>query len=68
MEYMMCADAKKVTAGVDVVGGDVDMFGYEDGTSLSERKKSLEEETENQRNKRFIYILSLFSASGKFAK
>lgn len=43
MEYMMCADAKKVTAGVDVVGGDVDMFGYEDGTSLSERKKSLEE-------------------------
>lgn len=42
---MMCADAKKVTAGVDKVGGDVDMFGYEDGTSLRERNRSLEEET-----------------------
>lgn len=41
----MCADAKKVTAGVDKVGGDVDMFGYEDGTSLRERNRSLEEET-----------------------
>lgn len=44
-EYMMCADAKKVTAGVDIVGGDVDMFGYEDGTFLSGRNRSLEEET-----------------------
>lgn len=44
-EYLMCADAKKVTAGVDIVGGDVDMFGYEDGTFLSERKRSLEEES-----------------------
>lgn len=42
-EYMMCADAKKVTAGVDIVGWDVDMFGYEDGTSLSGRNRSLEE-------------------------
>lgn len=42
-EYMMCADAKKVTAGVNIVGGDVDMFGYEDGTSLSGRNRSLEE-------------------------
>lgn len=42
---MMCADAKKVTAGVDKVGGDVDMFGYENGTSLRERNRSLEEET-----------------------
>lgn len=44
-EYMMCADAKKETAGVDIVGGDVDMFGYEDGTFLSGRNRSLEEET-----------------------
>lgn len=42
-EYMMCADAKKVTACVDIVGGDVDMSGYEDGTSLSGRNRSLEE-------------------------
>lgn len=29
--FMHCADAKKVTAGIDKHGGDVDMFGFEDG-------------------------------------
>ena len=42
--YMLCADGKKVTAGVDKAGGDVDMFGYEDGIKLNERKSRLENE------------------------
>ena len=43
-EYMLCADAKKVTSGVDKVGGDVDMFAYEDGVTLSTRKQTLQDE------------------------
>lgn len=38
-EYMLCADAKKVTAGIDTKGGDVDMFGHERGEKLTERKE-----------------------------
>lgn len=41
---MMCVDVKKVIVGVDKVGGDVDMFGYEDGIFLRERNRLLEEE------------------------
>lgn len=41
---MMCVDVKKVIVGVDIVGGDVDMFGYEDGIFLSGRNRLLEEE------------------------
>lgn len=41
-QYMLCADGKKVTSGVDSKGGDVDMFGYEDGTPLYEKKQKLE--------------------------
>ena len=33
--FMLCADGKKVTAGVDVKGGDVDMFGFEGGIPLA---------------------------------
>lgn len=40
-EYMLCADAKKVTAGIDTKGGDVDMFGHERGEKLTERKEKL---------------------------
>ena len=43
-KFMLCADAKKVTAGVDTKGGDVDMFGYEDGFSLRERKEKVDSE------------------------
>ena len=40
--YMLCADGKKVTAGLDKHGGgDVDMFGHEDGETLTERKTKL---------------------------
>ena len=42
--YMLCADGKKVTAEIDKIGGDVDMFGFEDGKVLSERKHQLESE------------------------
>ena len=42
--YMLCADGKKVTAGIDMVGGDVDMFSFEDGEKLSERIQRLETE------------------------
>lgn len=34
-----CADAKKVTAGIDTKGRDVDMFGHERGEKLTERKE-----------------------------
>lgn len=40
--YMMCADAKRVTAGVNKHGGDVDMFGHEEGGTLQEKKQQLE--------------------------
>jgi hypothetical protein len=40
-EYMLCADAKKVTAGIDAKGGDVDMFGNERGEKLTERRERL---------------------------
>ena len=42
--YMMYADAKRVTAGVSTGEGDVDMFGHEEGGTLSERKQRLKEE------------------------
>ena len=42
--YMLCADGKKVTAGIDKVGGDVDMFGFEDGEKIRERSQRLENE------------------------
>ena len=41
-EFMMCADGKKITSGIDNKGGDVDMFDYEDGMPLKERKIHLE--------------------------
>ena len=41
-EFMMCADGKKITSGIDNKGGDVDMFDYEDGLPLKERKIHLE--------------------------
>ena len=40
-EYMLCADGKKVTSGIDSKGGDVDMFGHEGGQTLTERKQKL---------------------------
>ena len=43
-EYMLCADGKKVTAGVDSKGGDVDMFGHEDGTPLAVKTQRLQNE------------------------
>ncbi|CAC5401579.1 unnamed protein product [Mytilus coruscus] len=44
-ELMLCADEKKkVTAGVDGKGGDVDMIGFEDGITFQERKTQLEEQ------------------------
>lgn len=36
--YMLCADAKKLTSGENKIRGDVDMFGFEDGEKLKERK------------------------------
>ena len=39
---MMCADAKKVTAGVNKHGGDVDMFGHEAEPTLNDRKDGLQ--------------------------
>lgn len=41
-EYMMCADAKKVTAGVNKNGGDVDMFGHGAEPTLNDRKDGLQ--------------------------
>lgn len=38
-EYMLCVDVKKVIVGIDIKGGDVDMFGYERGEKLIERKE-----------------------------
>ena len=40
-EYMLCADGKQVTSGIDSKGGDVDMFGHEGGQTLTERKQKL---------------------------
>jgi hypothetical protein len=37
-EYMLCADGKKVTAGFDSKGGDVDMFSFEDGVTFKEHE------------------------------
>jgi hypothetical protein len=42
-EYMLCADGKKVTAGFDSKGGDVDMFSFEDGVTFKEREKELKD-------------------------
>ena len=36
--YKLCADANKVTAGVDRNGGDIDMFGCESGTPLLQKQ------------------------------
>ena len=36
--YKFCADANKVTAGVDRNGGDIDMFGCESGTPLLQKQ------------------------------
>ena len=44
--FMLCADAKKVTSGLDNSGGDVDMFGFETGESLASRKERLHKETD----------------------
>ncbi|XP_062589952.1 uncharacterized protein LOC134251563 [Saccostrea cucullata] len=46
-EFMLCADAKKVTAGVDQIGGDVNMFGHEDGYSFFQRNKTFTDEIQN---------------------
>jgi hypothetical protein len=40
-EYMLCADGKQVTSGIDSKGGDVDMFGHEGVQTLTERKQKL---------------------------
>jgi hypothetical protein len=45
--FMLCADAKKVTAGIDRQGGDVDLFGFEDGETLAERQKRLSNELQS---------------------
>ncbi|KAK3085496.1 hypothetical protein FSP39_004241 [Pinctada imbricata] len=42
--YMLCADAKKVTTGLDAKGGDVDFFGFEEGVTLEKRISRFEEE------------------------
>jgi hypothetical protein len=42
-EYMLCADGKKVTAGFDSKGGDVDMFSFEDGVTFKEHEKELKD-------------------------
>ena len=39
-KYMLCADAKKVTAGIDTEG-DVGMFGHKRNKKLTERKERL---------------------------
>jgi hypothetical protein len=39
---MLCADGKTVTSGIDSKGGDVEMFGYKDGTPLAIKKEILE--------------------------
>lgn len=36
--FILCDDAKKFTAGVDGTGGDVDMFGFESGMPLTQKK------------------------------
>lgn len=36
--FILCDDAKKVTAGVDGTDGDVDMFGFESGMPLTQKK------------------------------
>ena len=36
--YKFCADANKVTAGVDRNGGDIDMFGCDSGTPLLQKQ------------------------------
>jgi hypothetical protein len=42
--FILCADAKKVTAGVDGNGGDVDMFGFESGVPLKQKQEIYEKE------------------------
>lgn len=37
--FILCADAKKVTAGVDGTGGDVDMFVFESGMPLTQKSQ-----------------------------
>lgn len=39
---MICADAKKVSVGVNKHGGDVDMFGHEAEPTLNDRKDGLQ--------------------------
>lgn len=36
--FILCDDAKKVTAGVDGTDGDVDMFGFVSGVPLTQKK------------------------------
>lgn len=36
--FILCDDTKKVTAGVDGTDGDVDMFGFESGMPLTQKK------------------------------
>ena len=43
---MLCADGKKVTSGLDKTGGDVDMFGFEDGETLLHRTLRKDQEVE----------------------
>jgi hypothetical protein len=43
-EFMLCADGKKVTTGVDSKGGDVNMFSFEDSIIFDDRKDQLEKQ------------------------
>ena len=43
--FMLCANAKKVTSGVDNSGGDDDKFGFETGETHANRKERLQKET-----------------------
>ena len=43
---MLCSGGKKVTAGLNRNGGDVDMFGIEDGVPLLEQQTKLKFRTD----------------------
>lgn len=44
--FILCDDAKKVTAGVDGTYGDVHMFGFESGVPLTQNKSINDKEKE----------------------
>ena len=59
--FLLCADGKKVTAGVDAKGGDVNMFGYEGGIPLDVRESTYQNEKQL-----LDHLVSLFgSIDGK---